>query len=119
MSENTKCTTNEIMFVHESEPAEGNGIYIQKTKRKPSLTSKEKKAMLQWAEEKQSWTVHGWMDHSSALDKEMMLELGTGPVKLEENKHISTITDDTELMEAITSTGNDHGQQTVWISIQS
>ena len=34
----------------------------RKAKYKPSQTSKEKKTKLQWAEEKQPWTVDGWME---------------------------------------------------------
>uniref|UniRef100_A0A672Y5E8 Transposase Tc1-like domain-containing protein n=1 Tax=Sphaeramia orbicularis TaxID=375764 RepID=A0A672Y5E8_9TELE len=36
------------------------GYTYRKTKRKPSLTPKQKKNRLQWAKEKQSWTVDDW-----------------------------------------------------------
>ncbi|CAJ0966607.1 unnamed protein product [Ranitomeya imitator] len=37
------------------------GFTFRKAKRKPSLTPKQKKTRLQWATEKQSWTVDDWM----------------------------------------------------------
>ncbi|CAJ0964526.1 unnamed protein product [Ranitomeya imitator] len=37
------------------------GFTYRKVKRKPSLTPKQKKTRLQWAKEKQSWTVDDWM----------------------------------------------------------
>uniref|UniRef100_A0A3Q2UHF8 Transposase Tc1-like domain-containing protein n=1 Tax=Fundulus heteroclitus TaxID=8078 RepID=A0A3Q2UHF8_FUNHE len=37
------------------------GFTYRKAKRKPSLTPKQKKTRLQWAKEKQSWTVDEWM----------------------------------------------------------
>ena len=33
----------------------------RKAKRKPALTPKQKKTRLQWAKEKQSWSVDDWM----------------------------------------------------------
>ena len=68
--ENRKCSTKEIKnkwaetgfsVCYCEKPAEGNGVSIQKSQTKPSLTPKQKKTRLQWAEEKQSWTVAGWM----------------------------------------------------------
>uniref|UniRef100_A0A4W6BIB5 Transposase Tc1-like domain-containing protein n=1 Tax=Lates calcarifer TaxID=8187 RepID=A0A4W6BIB5_LATCA len=37
------------------------GFTYRKAKRKPSLTPKQKKTRLQWAKEKQLWTVDDWM----------------------------------------------------------
>ncbi len=37
------------------------GFTYRKAKRKPSVTPKQKKTRLQWAKEKQSWTVDDWM----------------------------------------------------------
>ena len=55
------------------------GFMSRKAKHKPSVTPKQKKTRLQWAEEKQPWSVDGWMEvifrDGSVLDKEMMLEL--------------------------------------------
>ena len=47
--ENRKCTAKQMRNKS------------QKAKRKPSLTPKQKKTRLQWAKEKQSWTVDDWM----------------------------------------------------------
>uniref|UniRef100_A0A3B1IG59 Transposase Tc1-like domain-containing protein n=1 Tax=Astyanax mexicanus TaxID=7994 RepID=A0A3B1IG59_ASTMX len=37
------------------------GFQYRKAKRKPSLTPKHKRTRLQWAKERQSWTVDDWM----------------------------------------------------------
>lgn len=37
------------------------GFSYRKAKRKPALTSKQKRARVRWAKEKQSWTVDDWM----------------------------------------------------------
>ena len=37
------------------------GFTYRKAKRKPALTPKQKKPRLQWAEEKQSWSMDDWM----------------------------------------------------------
>lgn len=37
------------------------GFSYRKAKRKPSLTLKQKRTRLQWAKERQSWTVNDWM----------------------------------------------------------
>uniref|UniRef100_A0A3Q0RED3 Transposase Tc1-like domain-containing protein n=1 Tax=Amphilophus citrinellus TaxID=61819 RepID=A0A3Q0RED3_AMPCI len=37
------------------------GFTYRKAKRKPSLTPKQTKTRLQWAKERQSWTVDDWM----------------------------------------------------------
>jgi len=61
----------------------------RKARCEPSLTLKQRKTRLQCAKGKLSWTVDDWMkgspvmNHQSALDKEIMLELlfGSGPMK--------------------------------------
>ena len=63
MTENRTCTTN----VHVCEQTVRNrlkemGFPARKAKHEPSVTPKETKSSSQWAEEKQKWTVDGWME---------------------------------------------------------
>uniref|UniRef100_A0A4W6E0U1 Transposase Tc1-like domain-containing protein n=1 Tax=Lates calcarifer TaxID=8187 RepID=A0A4W6E0U1_LATCA len=55
--DNRKCTAKQMRNKWEE-----TGVNVcdrtRKTKRKPSLTPKQKKTRLQWAKEKQSWTVN-------------------------------------------------------------
>uniref|UniRef100_A0AAR2K6C9 Transposase Tc1-like domain-containing protein n=1 Tax=Pygocentrus nattereri TaxID=42514 RepID=A0AAR2K6C9_PYGNA len=70
--ENRKSTTKQMK--HKWEEAGANvcdrtvrnrlkemGFQYRKAKRKPSLTPKQKRTRLQWAKERQSWTVDDWM----------------------------------------------------------
>uniref|UniRef100_A0A8B9GVX2 Transposase Tc1-like domain-containing protein n=1 Tax=Astyanax mexicanus TaxID=7994 RepID=A0A8B9GVX2_ASTMX len=70
--ENRKSTTKQMK--HKWEEAGANvcdrtvrnrlkemGFQYRKAKRKPSLTPKHKRTRLQWAKERQSWTVDDWM----------------------------------------------------------
>uniref|UniRef100_A0A3B1IMH6 Transposase Tc1-like domain-containing protein n=1 Tax=Astyanax mexicanus TaxID=7994 RepID=A0A3B1IMH6_ASTMX len=70
--ENRKSTTKQMK--HTWEEAGANvcdrtvrnrlkemGFQYRKAKRKPSLTPKHKRTRLQWAKERQSWTVDDWM----------------------------------------------------------
>lgn len=70
--ENRKCTTKQMRNkwaesgVHVCDRTVRNrlkemGFTYRKAKRKPSLTSKQKKTRFQWAKERQSWTVDDWM----------------------------------------------------------
>ena len=66
MSENRKCTTKEagvnVCERNVRNQLKEMGFPSREGKHKPSVTPKEKKSRFQWAEEKQSWTVDGWME---------------------------------------------------------
>uniref|UniRef100_A0A3Q1GH88 Transposase Tc1-like domain-containing protein n=1 Tax=Acanthochromis polyacanthus TaxID=80966 RepID=A0A3Q1GH88_9TELE len=77
--ENRKCTAKQMGRNWR------NGIKYRKAKQKPS--PKQNKTRLQWAKEKQLWTVDYWMkvvfsDESAAFGQVMMVELSVGAVSM-------------------------------------
>uniref|UniRef100_A0A8B9LAI1 Transposase Tc1-like domain-containing protein n=1 Tax=Astyanax mexicanus TaxID=7994 RepID=A0A8B9LAI1_ASTMX len=58
--ENRKSTTKQM-----KNRLKEMGFQYRKAKRKPSLTPKHKRTRLQWAKERQSWTVDDWMKPTS------------------------------------------------------
>uniref|UniRef100_A0A3P9N3W9 Transposase Tc1-like domain-containing protein n=1 Tax=Poecilia reticulata TaxID=8081 RepID=A0A3P9N3W9_POERE len=56
--ENRKITTKQMNIRNRLKDM---GFQYRKAKRKPALTPKHKRTRLQWAKERQSWTVDDWM----------------------------------------------------------